>query len=137
MLNNFVRMSARLSSRQTVTAMNVRMMRPMAGLVQMQQRSYYKDNVIMYREKGEYFQDPVAVAERVVRLIALHDNCADPEAVTLNSTWEDLGLNGLDLAELQIAAEREFDFEMDEDDCEAFRTVNDMVEHIARNFYSK
>ena len=32
----------------------------------------------MKREEGEYFADPVNVAERVVRLIGLHDNVRDP-----------------------------------------------------------
>ena len=136
MLNNFARISARLSVRKVPN-----MMRPTAvatqNMIQMQQRSYYKDNVLMTRVNGDYFQDPVAVAERVVRLVALHDNCIDPEAITLNSTWEELGLNGLDLAELQIAAEREFDFEIDEEVCESMKTVNDLVECIARDFYSK
>ena len=139
MLNNFVRMSARLSTRK-MTASNtlaLQLTRPSGVLTQIQQRSYYKDNVLMQRNNGEYFNDPVAVAERVVRLIALHDNVIDPEAVTLNKSWEELGLNGLDLAEIQIALEREFDFEMCEDACEAMTTVNDMVELIARDMYSK
>lgn len=32
----------------------------------------------MHREEGEYFADPVEIAERVVRLIGLHDNVNDP-----------------------------------------------------------
>jgi hypothetical protein len=47
-------------------------------------RLYYKDNVLMPREQGEYYADPMDVAERVVRLVALHDSCKDPSAVTLN-----------------------------------------------------
>ena len=33
--------------------------------------------------------------------------------------------------------EKEFDFEISEDDCESFKTVNDLVEFVARNFYAK
>ena len=47
-------------------------------------RGYYKDNVLMPREQGEYYADPMDVAERVVRLVALHDNCSDPGQVSLN-----------------------------------------------------
>mmetsp|Transcript_44514 Transcript_44514/g.59059 ORF Transcript_44514/g.59059 Transcript_44514/m.59059 type:complete len:82 (+) Transcript_44514:1428-1673(+) len=50
-------------------------------------RSYYKDNVLMPREKGEYYADPMDVAERVVRLVALHDSCNDPAAVTLGASF--------------------------------------------------
>ena len=49
-----------------------------------QKRTYYPDNVLMKREEGDYYADPVAVAERVVRLLALHDNIKDPAAITLN-----------------------------------------------------
>ena len=91
----------------------------------------------MTREEGEYFSDPVQVAERVVRLLGLHDNVRDPSAITLNSTFNELGLNSLDLAEVFLAAEREFDVEISDDDCESFTTVNDLVEHLARNFYAK
>ena len=55
---------------------------------QLARRYYYPGNQLMERESGDYFADPIAVAERVVRLIALHDNVNDPSAVTLNSTFE-------------------------------------------------
>ena len=100
-------------------------------------RFYYPGNQLMEREAGDYFADPIAVAERVVRLIALHDNVRDPAAVTLNSSFEDLGLNVLDLQEIFLQAEREFDVEISEEDCESFVTVNDLVENLARNFYTK
>ena len=91
----------------------------------------------MERDSGEYFADPIAIAERVVRLIGLHDNVRDPTAITLNSSFDDLGLNVLDLQEIFLQAEREFDIEISEEDCESFNTVNDLVENLARNFYTK
>ena len=33
--------------------------------------------------------------------------------------------------------EKEFDFEISEDDCESFKTLNDLVEFVSRNFYAK
>lgn len=53
-----------------------------------------------------------------MRLIALHDHCRDPASVTLNKTFSELGLNGLDMCEVFIGAEREFDLEIAEEDCE-------------------
>ena len=91
----------------------------------------------MKPDLGDYYADPKDVAERLVRLFALHDNVRDPSAITLQSTFEDLGLNSLDLAEVTLAAEREFDIEIADEDCESFSCVNDIVEHIARNFYTK
>lgn len=100
-------------------------------------RTYYKDNVLMERVYGEYYADPMAVAERVVRLIALHDNVNDPAAVTLGKKFEEIGLNALDMCEVFIGVEREFDMEISEEDCEAMSSVNDLVEFIARSPASK
>ena len=106
-------------------------------MISLQKRFYYPDNVLMKRHEGEYFSDPKEVAERIVRLIALHDNVKDPSAVILGATFEELGFNSLDLAEITLAAEKEFDMEISEEDVEGFATVNDLVENIARNFYAK
>ena len=97
------------------------------------QRSYYPDNVLMKREKGDYYSDPIEVAERVVRLIALHDHCRDPSSVTLNKSFEQLGLNALDMCEVFIGCEREFDLEIAEEDCESMSHVNDLVEFLSKN----
>ena len=91
----------------------------------------------MKRTEGEYFADPVVIAERVVRLIALHDNVKDPASITLNSSFEDLGLNSLDMVEIFLGAEREFDLEIDDDECEGMTTVNDLVEFLSKNFHTK
>ena len=60
---------------------------PRFAVIQLPYRTYYKDNVLMPREQGEYYADPMDVAERVVRLMALHDNCKDPAAVTLGASF--------------------------------------------------
>ena len=101
-------------------------------------RSYFQDNVIMERQYGDgYMMDPTSTAERIIRCMALHDNVNDPSAITLNKSFEEVGLNGLDMCEIYIMIEKEFDFEISEDDCESFTTVNDLVEFVARNFYAK
>jgi acyl carrier protein len=41
------------------------------------------------------------------------------------------------MAEVYLGAEREFDLEISEEDCESMNTVNDLVEFLARNFYTK
>ena len=54
-------------------------------MAQAMSRSYYKDNVLMPREYGDgYMADPIATAERIIRLIALHDNVNDPSGITLS-----------------------------------------------------
>lgn len=115
--------------------------RPLAvnrsALVRISNRGYYPGSQLMEREEGDYYADPVAVAERVVRLIALHDNVRDPASIVLSAQFEELGLNPLDLQEIYLAAEREFDVEISEEDCESFATVNDLVEYLSKNFYTK
>lgn len=96
-------------------------------------RPYYKDNVLMPREKGDYYADPIDVAERVVRLFALHDNVRDPSAVTLNSSFSELGLNALDMCEVFIGIEREFDLEIADEDCESMQTIQELVEFLSKN----
>ena len=78
------------------------LLRTSPALVAAPRRYYYPNGQLMQREEGDYFNDPIMVAERVVRLVALHDNVRDPSAITLNSTFEELGLNPLDLCELYL-----------------------------------
>ena len=100
-------------------------------------RTYYPDNCIMKRDVGEYYGDPYEIAERTVRMFALHDACRDPTAVTLECTFDSLGLNPLDMVEVFLGIEREFDMEFDEEDCESMRTVNDIVEFLAKSSATK
>jgi acyl carrier protein len=97
------------------------------------QRGYYEGEGLMKRVYGDYYSDPMDVGERVVRLLALHDACKDPSAVTMNSSFSELGLNSLDMVELFLVAEKEFNLEISEENCEEMHTVNDLVEFLARN----
>ena len=114
-------------------------MTPMRAMPLMQTRAYYKDNVLMPREYGEgYMADPLETAEKVIRMISLHDNLkVNPSTITVSHSFDDLGLNELDLAEIFVMLEKEMDFEISEEDCESMTTVNDIVENVARNFYAK
>ena len=102
-------------------------------------RHYYQDNVLMPREYGDgYMCDPKEVAERIVRIVALHDNIkVNPSDITTGMSFAEIGLNELDMCEIYMVLERDFDFEISEEDCESFTTLNDIVEHTARNFYAK
>ena len=69
MLANIVKTSLRACARY-----QRRLVLPAQSIVFTSKRHYYEDNVLMKRVEGEYFADPKAVAERVVRIIGLHDN---------------------------------------------------------------
>jgi NADH dehydrogenase (ubiquinone) 1 alpha/beta subcomplex 1 len=131
MLSHLLRTSVRLTRAQP------RLLTSSGSILRQPLRTYYPNGQLMKRDEGDYFADPIEVAERIVRLIALHDNVKNPSAVTLQSEFSSIGFNVLDMQELFLQAEREFDVEISEDDCESFHTVNDLVENIARNFYTK
>ena len=107
------------------------------SLLSVSQRGYYPNDILMPREQGEYYADPLETAERVVRTIGLHDNVNDPSEVTLSKTFDELGLNALDMVEIFLGVEREFDLEISEEDCEMMTTVGELVEFLARNPYTK
>ena len=55
-------------------------------------------------------------------------------SVTLESSFiDDLGADSLDLVELIMALEEEFDIEIPDADAEKVSTVNDVVEYIKEN----
>lgn len=55
-----------------------------------------------------------------------------PAELTLDTTFEDLGADSLDLFQIINALEEEFEMEFDPDDEEKIRTVGDAVEYIKK-----
>lgn len=55
----------------------------------------------------------------------------DAEEVTVESSFiDDLGADSLDIVELIMALETEFDLEIPDEDAEKITTVSDVVEYI-------
>jgi acyl carrier protein len=54
----------------------------------------------------------------------------DPAQVTLETSFEDLGADSLDLVELVMALEETFDIEVAEDELKEIRTVGEAFELI-------
>lgn len=55
----------------------------------------------------------------------------DAEEVTIESSFiDDLGADSLDIVELIMALETEFDLEIPDEDAEKITTVSDVVEYI-------
>ena len=58
----------------------------------------------------------------------------DPEDVTMESSFiEDLGADSLDIVELLMALEEEFDIEIPDEEAEKLVTVGDVVDYIKNN----
>jgi acyl carrier protein len=55
----------------------------------------------------------------------------DPERVKLEASFiDDLGADSLDIVELVMAMEEEFDIEIPDEDAEKLRTVQDVVKYL-------
>ena len=55
-------------------------------------------------------------------------------AVTMEASFiDDLGADSLDIVELVMALEEEFDMEIPEAEAEKIQSVNDVVEYITKN----
>jgi len=58
----------------------------------------------------------------------------DTEDITLESSFiEDLGADSLDIVELLMALEEEFDIEIPDEEAEKLVTVGDVVDYIKNN----
>lgn len=58
----------------------------------------------------------------------------DPEDVTMESSFiDDLGADLLDIVELLMALEEEFDIEIPDEEAEKLVTVGDVVDYIKNN----
>ena len=58
----------------------------------------------------------------------------DPDEITLESSFvDDLGADSIDMVELVMAMESEFDIEIAEKDAEGIQTVSDAVEYIKKS----
>jgi len=54
----------------------------------------------------------------------------DENEVTMDSTFEDLGADSLDIVEIVMALEEEFDIEISDDEAEQAKTVGDVVNYL-------
>ncbi|EGR27235.1 mitochondrial type II fatty acid synthase component, putative [Ichthyophthirius multifiliis] len=100
------------------------------------QFNYAPQKVFPRDEKHGYFANPDDISRRLVKLIALHDRVKNPHEITLQSTWESVGVDPLTFVEIMVEAEREFCIEIADEELERMRTIEDAVEHISRNFFT-
>jgi acyl carrier protein len=72
-----------------------------------------------------------SVEERVKNIIC--DQLAvEPEKVQLTSSFiDDLGADSLDIVELVMTMEEEFDLDIPDEDAEKMKTVSDVIKYIS------
>lgn len=66
------------------------------------------------------------VTEQLVELLGVDEPEVTPNAVIT----DDLGADSLDLVELMMALEEEFDLEISDEDGEKLRTVQEVIDYI-------
>ncbi|MSQ47993.1 MAG: acyl carrier protein [Deltaproteobacteria bacterium] len=74
-----------------------------------------------------------SVEERVREIISEQLNVSKDEVVAEASFTDDLGADSLDLVELVMALEEEFEIEVSDEDAEKIRKVKDVFDYIDKN----
>ena len=70
------------------------------------------------------------IFEKIAALLA-EQFSVDADTITMETTFEELGADSLDIVELTMAVEEEFGLEnMDEDDLSGIASVGDLVNYL-------
>lgn len=70
------------------------------------------------------------ILEKIKKIIADQID-VEEESITLDTSFQDLGVDSLDLFEIIISVEEEFDVQIA--DAEAIKTVGDAVKFVEKN----
>ena len=82
--------------------------------------------------------DAPKIEERVLKIIAEAVGDAQADEIAASATLVDeLGLDSLDVADIEIQLEEEFDIELSRSDYEAPRTVQDVIDIVKRYLDAK
>lgn len=74
------------------------------------------------------------VLEKVKEVISEQLGVEDTDSITTETTFiDDLGADSLDIVELIMALEEEFDMEIPEEEAEKITSVGDVVSYIENN----
>ncbi len=68
--------------------------------------------------------------ERVTNIIVNHLNISQEELIPEASFVDDLGADSLDIVELVMAMEEEFDIEIPDEDAEKIQTIGDAIAYL-------
>lgn len=70
------------------------------------------------------------ISERIVSIIVEQLGVSKEEVVPQASFIEDLGADSLDIVELIMALEEEYDMEIPDEDAEKIQTVQDVISYV-------
>ena len=72
---------------------------------------------------------PEELTSRILRIIA-ETQRKDPAQVTIDSSFEELGIDSMDGVNIVFALENEFDINVPDEEVKSIRSVRDMVEGV-------
>lgn len=70
--------------------------------------------------------------EKVKAIIVDQLRISDADMVTMDTTLEDLGADSLDMVEVIMAVEDEFDVQIKDEDLETLKSVGDLINYISK-----
>ncbi|SKB16196.1 Acyl carrier protein (ACP) [Planktothrix sp. PCC 11201] len=73
------------------------------------------------------------IAERVKKIISEQLDVDEQKVIPSANFFEDLSADSLDIVELVMALEEEFDTEIPDEDAENIKTVQDAIDYITAN----
>lgn len=82
-------------------------------------------------------QDSMTVEQRVAAAIAESLGVAETEVTSDASLTDDLGADSLDMVEVVMALEEQFDIEISDKDTEWIETVGDVVTYLKKRVAEK
>ncbi len=75
----------------------------------------------------------MSIKDKVIKLIADKLSVETEEVVPEASFVDDLGADSLDLVELIMSMEEEFDIEISDEDAEEIQTVQDAMDYVDKH----
>ena len=78
----------------------------------------------------------MSVEAKVKKIVVEQLGLSEDAVKTESAFVEDLGADSLDLTERIMAMEEEFDLEIDDEDAQAMKTVQDAIDYIEKKILS-
>ena len=70
--------------------------------------------------------------EKIKAIVIDQLSIADEDMITMDTTLEDLGADSLDMVEVIMAIEDEFDVQIKDEDLENLNSVSDIIDYISK-----
>ena len=100
-------------------------------------RFYHPVREMMKKKTPKYYSDPNVIGEEIIRIVSLHDKVTDPTQITMESSFEEIGMDSIDFVEVILQLEYEIGYDFGPSDWEQFITINDVAQFLAKDFYAQ